>query len=68
MNETSPPDRGDTEALRQRTVEHPVFTAIRDIQKLRILSIDARIRLWSGLLASLGTQWQARVNKLGRMT
>ena len=46
MNETTSDTAGDIAFMRQRMVEHPVFTAIRDIQSLRIFMEAHVFAVW----------------------
>src|ERR1700716_684634 len=46
MNETISSTAGDIDRVRQRMVEHPVFTAIRDIQSLRIFMEAHVFAVW----------------------
>ena len=46
MNESTSDTAGDIAFMRQRMVEHPVFTAIRDIQSLRIFMEAHVFAVW----------------------
>ena len=46
MNESTSDAAGDIAFMRQRMVEHPVFTAIRDIQSLRIFMEAHVFAVW----------------------